>query len=152
PPLSPSPPRARGHPGHRARIPGPTPLHNMAGIQALPAQQRTLLTLGGRVIRREDLQLVLRGKRPPPSPRGHLRIGTFPSSARHPPQNLRSRAPGRAWSPSWSCRGSLHPRPRVTNYQGAGASTQVDREGIVEPLDMLDGDSWTTGQSESESD
>src|SRR2546421_10629511 len=67
----------RPHPG-----PDATPQYGWntspPGAAAHPSHPR-------RVIRREDLQLVLRGKRPPPRPRGHLRIRTFPASARHSP-------------------------------------------------------------------
>jgi hypothetical protein len=38
--------------------------------------------------------------------------------------------PGRVWAPSSSCRGVTIPRPRVTNCQGVGASTQLDGEGV----------------------
>jgi hypothetical protein len=50
------------------------------------------------------------------------------SSARHPPRIC---VPGARSSLDTVIvmSESLHPRPRVTNCQGAGASTQVDREG-----------------------
>ena len=119
----------RGQPGQRAGVAGPPPLHDVAGVQALPAQQRALLPIRGGVVGGQDLQLVLRGERPPPGPLGHLRIGTFRSSSRHP---TRIFDPGRSDQRGHLARHlgeALHPRPRVTNCQGAGASTQVDREG-----------------------
>jgi hypothetical protein len=56
--IPPPPTPRRRQPSQRTRITGSTPLHH--------------------------LQFVLRGKRPPPSPLRNLRIGTLPSSARHP--------------------------------------------------------------------
>ena len=102
------PPRPR-QPGQRARITSPTPLHDMTGIQPLAAQQRTLLTVGCRVVGGQNVQLVLRGKPPSPSPRGHLRIETFPSSARHPPRIYR----GHVGEVSIPALGSLIIRGRV---------------------------------------
>ena len=49
-----------------------------------PGEERTLLTIGRSLVGRQNLELVLRGERPTPGPLGHLRIGTLPSSIRHP--------------------------------------------------------------------
>ena len=64
----------RGQRGQRAGVTGPPPLHDVAGVQALTAQQGTLLAVGGGVVGGQDLQLVLRGERAPPGPLGHLRV------------------------------------------------------------------------------
>ena len=46
--------------GRRAGVTGPPPRHDVAGVQALAAQQGTLLAVGGCVVGGQDLQLVLR--------------------------------------------------------------------------------------------
>src|ERR1700741_2505808 len=73
-------------PGQRARITRLAPLHDMAGVQALAAQQRPLRPLRGGVVLGQDLQLVLGRERPPLRPLGHLGIATFRSSVIHPPR------------------------------------------------------------------
>src|SRR5450631_3250643 len=71
PPGGPAAASARPGPG----VTGPPPPGDQAGVQALAAQDRALLPARCRVIRGEDLLLVLRGERPPPGPPGHLRVG-----------------------------------------------------------------------------
>jgi len=71
-----SPPRL-GQTSQGPDITGPAPVHEMTGVQALTAQHRTLLTAGGSLIGCEDLQLVLRGERPPPGPLRHLGVRTL---------------------------------------------------------------------------
>jgi hypothetical protein len=56
----------------------------MAGKQALPAQHRPRLTGCRRVILSYDVQLVLRGERPPAAPPRHLRIRALLPLAGHP--------------------------------------------------------------------
>ena len=73
-------------PGQRARITRLAPLHDMAGVQALAAQQRPLRPLRGGVVLGQDLQLVLGRERPPLRLLGHLGIAMFRSSVIHPPR------------------------------------------------------------------
>src|SRR3954453_23908910 len=47
--------------GRRAGVTGPPPRHDVAGVQALTAQQGTLFAVGGGIVGGQDLQLVLRG-------------------------------------------------------------------------------------------
>jgi len=80
-------PAARAaRPGQQAGIPGPPLVHDVTGIQALPAQDRAFLTRPRRVIRGEHIQFVLRGERPPAGPLGHLRIRTLMPLGGHPSQ------------------------------------------------------------------
>lgn len=116
-------------PRQRASVTGPPPLHDVAGIQALTAQQRALLTLGRSFIGRQDLQLVLGGERPPLRPLGHLRIGTLRTIAIHPTRIIDPYRGGQCGHLACHLGETLHPRPRVTNYQGASASPKVGREG-----------------------
>ena len=76
----PRPRRTRQHAG----VPGPPPLDHVAGIQALAAQHRALLTSWRRVIISHHVQLVLRGETPPAGPLGHLRIRALLRLAGHP--------------------------------------------------------------------
>jgi hypothetical protein len=71
-------------PSQRTRIARLAPRHDVAGIQALPTQQRTLLTIGRGVVGGQHLQLVLRRERPPPGTLRHLRVGPLSSSTIHP--------------------------------------------------------------------
>ena len=64
-------------------VPGPPPVHDVTGIQALPAQDRALLTRPRRIVRCQDPQLVLRGERPPVGPFGQLRVRALLPLAGH---------------------------------------------------------------------
>ena len=68
-----------GQPSQRAGVTGPPPRHDVAGVQALPTQQRTLAAIGSGVVGGQDLQLVLRSERPAPGTLGHLGVGAFRS-------------------------------------------------------------------------
>jgi hypothetical protein len=76
--------RPAWHPCRGVGVPRLPPLSDQAGAQALPAQDRALLTRRRRLVSGQDLLLVLRGERPPASLLGHLRIRAL-LLAGHPP-------------------------------------------------------------------
>lgn len=62
-----SPARRITHARQRARVPGTSPLDDVRGAQAFPAQQGTLRTrLGQSVVLLHHRQLVVRSEHPPP--------------------------------------------------------------------------------------
>ncbi len=127
--VAPWPPPWNAQPGQGAGVTGPAPVHDMAGVQALPAQHRTLLTVGRRVVGRQHRQLVLRGESPASGPLRHLRIWTFSTSAIHPPRIC---DPGRTVEHRHGHRhiGEVSiPALGSLIVRGASASAQVDREG-----------------------
>ena len=122
-------PRGRASAGQRPGVAGPPPLHDVAGIQALPAQDRALLTRLRRVIGGQDLQLVLRGEL-----RRRARSGTSGSGRSGSPSATcpASAATSRAVEGHRHVRDVSIPALGVSNSRGAGASGQLGREGPAE--------------------
>jgi hypothetical protein len=104
-------PAARtGQGGIRTGVAGPPPVHDMAGVQTLPAKDFALFAGFGRVIRSQHLELVIGGEAPPPVPPRGSRLRLSRSDQSH----RRRRRPAIG-------RGSHH-FPHVSNIYGANAS------------------------------
>jgi hypothetical protein len=113
---------------------GPGAFHDMAGIQTLPAQQRTLLTIRRRVVSGHNLQLVLRSKRPPTGPLRDLRGRDVPFQQPGTAQDPRSRALGRAWARSLSRRGVSIPALGSLIVRGRVPQPRLAERGISPAL------------------
>lgn len=86
-------------------------------------------TVLARFLLGQDVELVPGGERAPPGPLGNLGVGSPRASTVHPTRVFDTGRPRQQVLSRRHLRDLLHPRPRVSNSQWAGASLKVAREG-----------------------